>query len=178
MIKGFVQIRFHVALYRLLQSRPPVPWRAVFTSLPFWAILVAHTCSNWGWYMLLVELPIYMKSILNFDIKEVLFSLLLLFFVCLGCKIFLCQFMSCNVVLPYPFPIYHRTLPCRLSHIWACGFLEWSSGRWERCWNKRTSCPRQCSERWQLHLVRIKTSPAMYFFLQFTFRIKIAVFMR
>ncbi|CAG0917112.1 unnamed protein product, partial [Notodromas monacha] len=51
-------------------KRPSVPWKAVFTSLPFWAIVIAHTCGNWGWYMLLVELPIYMKSILAFDIKE------------------------------------------------------------------------------------------------------------
>ncbi|CAG0922686.1 unnamed protein product, partial [Notodromas monacha] len=51
-------------------KRQPVPWKAVFTSMPFWAILIAHTCGNWGWYMLLVELPIYMKSILAFDIKE------------------------------------------------------------------------------------------------------------
>lgn len=31
------------------ESKAPVPWRRVFTSLPFLAILVAHTCSNWGW---------------------------------------------------------------------------------------------------------------------------------
>lgn len=50
--------------------KPPVPWRRVFTSLPFLAILVAHTCSNWGWYMLLIELPFYMKQVLKFSIKE------------------------------------------------------------------------------------------------------------
>lgn len=50
--------------------KPPVPWRRVFTSLPFLAILVAHTCSNWGWYMLLIELPFYMKQVLKFNIKE------------------------------------------------------------------------------------------------------------
>lgn len=31
------------------EPKAPVPWRRVFTSLPFLAILVAHTCSNWGW---------------------------------------------------------------------------------------------------------------------------------
>ena len=50
---------------------PPVPWKAVLTSGPFWAILIAHTCSNFGWYMLLVELPTYMKQILRFRISEV-----------------------------------------------------------------------------------------------------------
>lgn len=50
--------------------KPPVPWREIFRSRPFWAILVAHTCSNWGWYMLLIELPFYMKQVLKLGIKE------------------------------------------------------------------------------------------------------------
>lgn len=52
------------------EAKPPVPWRRVLTSLPFLAILVAHTCSNWGWYMMLIELPFYMKQVLKFNIKE------------------------------------------------------------------------------------------------------------
>lgn len=52
------------------EVKSPVPWRRVFTSVPFLAILVAHTCSNWGWYMLLIELPFYMKQVLKFNIKE------------------------------------------------------------------------------------------------------------
>lgn len=49
---------------------PPIPWKAIFTSGPFLGILIAHTCNNWGWYMLLIELPIYMKGVLKFEIKE------------------------------------------------------------------------------------------------------------
>ncbi|XP_049876093.1 sialin [Pectinophora gossypiella] len=48
----------------------PVPWKAVLTSPPFLAILVAHACSNWGWYMLLIELPFYMKQVLKFNMTE------------------------------------------------------------------------------------------------------------
>ncbi|CAH2007224.1 unnamed protein product [Acanthoscelides obtectus] len=47
-----------------------MPWKAVLTSPAFLAILIAHTCSNWGWYMVLIELPLYMKSVLNFKISE------------------------------------------------------------------------------------------------------------
>lgn len=47
-----------------------VPWKKVFTSTPFYAILIAHVCSNFGWYMLLIELPFYMKQVLKFNIKE------------------------------------------------------------------------------------------------------------
>ncbi|KAJ0174786.1 hypothetical protein K1T71_009894 [Dendrolimus kikuchii] len=48
----------------------PVPWRAVLTSPAFLAILVSHICSNWGWYMLLIELPSYMNQVLKFDMTE------------------------------------------------------------------------------------------------------------
>lgn len=47
-----------------------MPWKSVFTSPAFIAILVAHTCSNWGWYMVLIELPLYMKNVLNFPISQ------------------------------------------------------------------------------------------------------------
>jgi MFS transporter, ACS family, solute carrier family 17 (sodium-dependent inorganic phosphate cotransporter), other len=47
-----------------------IPWKAILASKPFLGILIAHTCSNWGWYMLLIELPIYMKGVLKFEIKE------------------------------------------------------------------------------------------------------------
>ena len=54
------------------QSKSPaIPFKAIFTSIPFWAIMVAHSCQNWGFYTLLAELPTYMSRILHFDIKEV-----------------------------------------------------------------------------------------------------------
>jgi MFS transporter, ACS family, solute carrier family 17 (sodium-dependent inorganic phosphate cotransporter), other len=51
---------------------PPkiIPWKSFFTSKPFYGILIAHVCNNWGWYMLLIELPIYMNGVLKFAIKE------------------------------------------------------------------------------------------------------------
>ncbi|XP_031618770.1 putative inorganic phosphate cotransporter [Contarinia nasturtii] len=52
------------------EEKPPVPWRRVLTSAPFLAILVAHTCSNWGWYTLLIETSFYFKQVLHFNIKE------------------------------------------------------------------------------------------------------------
>ncbi|CAL1531202.1 unnamed protein product [Lymnaea stagnalis] len=47
-----------------------IPWKAIFTSRPVWAILVAHMCGNYGAYMLLTKLPAYMKEVLKFDIKS------------------------------------------------------------------------------------------------------------
>ena len=51
-------------------SSPPVPWRSIVTSLPFWAILIAHMGQNYGYETLMTELPTFMKQILHFDIKS------------------------------------------------------------------------------------------------------------
>ena len=48
-----------------------VPWKEIFTSVPFWALIFTHTLNNFGWYMLLVELPMFMSTGLGFNIKEV-----------------------------------------------------------------------------------------------------------
>ena len=48
-----------------------VPWKDFMTSIPVWAIIVAHVTENWGWYTLLTQLPTYLKTILNFDLQAV-----------------------------------------------------------------------------------------------------------
>ncbi|KRG03535.1 sialin isoform X2 [Drosophila mojavensis] len=54
-----------------------VPWCKIFTSGAFWAILIAHTCSNFGWYMFLIEIPSYMDQVLKFNVsKNAVFSAL------------------------------------------------------------------------------------------------------
>ena len=52
------------------KQTPPVPWKDLFTSMPFWAIFVANFGNNWGFHLLLTELPIYMKTILRRDINS------------------------------------------------------------------------------------------------------------
>ncbi|XP_011308738.1 putative inorganic phosphate cotransporter isoform X2 [Fopius arisanus] len=46
------------------------PWRAILTSRPFWALLIANCGYSWGFWVLLTEIPIYMAGVLRFDIKE------------------------------------------------------------------------------------------------------------
>lgn len=46
------------------------PWKAIFASMPFWAILVVHSAHNWGFWTLLTEMPTYMKGALGYDIKQ------------------------------------------------------------------------------------------------------------
>lgn len=48
----------------------PVPWKAIFTSAPVWAIIVTHGCSVFGYFTVVNQLPTYMKYILDFNIKE------------------------------------------------------------------------------------------------------------
>lgn len=50
--------------------KPAIPWKLILKSGPFYGILIAHICSNWGWYMVLIELPIFMKHIFQFNINK------------------------------------------------------------------------------------------------------------
>jgi MFS family permease len=41
-----------------------IPWMKIFTNVPVWAIAIAHTCFNWGFYTFLTQLPMYLKGFL------------------------------------------------------------------------------------------------------------------
>ncbi|CAG0923456.1 unnamed protein product [Notodromas monacha] len=47
-----------------------IPWAKLLTSLPFIAICVCHFCINWGFYVLAIMLPTYMRDVLKFDVRE------------------------------------------------------------------------------------------------------------
>nr|CAH7723842.1 unnamed protein product [Callosobruchus chinensis] len=51
-------------------EKVPTPWKEIFTSLPFWGVLIAHCGQNFGFWTLLTEIPSYMQNILHFDIKS------------------------------------------------------------------------------------------------------------
>ncbi|XP_061188671.1 sialin-like [Saccostrea echinata] len=46
------------------------PWKSILTSLPVWAILVTNAAGNYGAYMLLTQIPTYLKEVLKFNIKS------------------------------------------------------------------------------------------------------------
>ena len=52
------------------------PWKAIFTSVPMWALIIVHCGQNWGYWTLITELPTYMNDILKFNLKEVSNNLL------------------------------------------------------------------------------------------------------
>ncbi|CAH1247319.1 SLC17A6 [Branchiostoma lanceolatum] len=49
-----------------------VPWRAMLTSMPVYAIIVANFCRSWTFYLLLTSQPIYMQqSYVNYDTTRI-----------------------------------------------------------------------------------------------------------
>lgn len=48
-----------------------IPWKAIFTSLPMWAIIVAHFGANWIMYLSLTELPTFLALALEFRVAQV-----------------------------------------------------------------------------------------------------------
>lgn len=47
-----------------------VPWIQILISLPVWAIIITHACSVFGYFMVVNQLPTYMKDVLNYNIKK------------------------------------------------------------------------------------------------------------
>lgn len=55
----------------------PVPWLAIFTSVPFLSLLVVRCAQAWGYTTLQAQIPSYMAGVLNMNIKSnALFSAL------------------------------------------------------------------------------------------------------
>lgn len=46
------------------------PWKSIVTSVPMWALLIAHCGQNWGFWTLLDEIPTYLDSRLGYDLKS------------------------------------------------------------------------------------------------------------
>lgn len=45
-----------------------VPWRAIVTSLPFWALVAASLGTDFSFYTLLTEMPSYLNDVHHFDL--------------------------------------------------------------------------------------------------------------
>ncbi|KAI6177635.1 MFS domain-containing protein [Aphelenchoides bicaudatus] len=49
-------------------TRPPVPWKAVFTSKAVWACFIGHFAGDWGAYTMATSLPLYMNDVMGYDL--------------------------------------------------------------------------------------------------------------
>ncbi|XP_043796655.1 putative inorganic phosphate cotransporter [Apis laboriosa] len=46
------------------------PWKAIFTSVPMWALIIVHCGQNWGYWTLITELPTYMNDVLEYNLVD------------------------------------------------------------------------------------------------------------
>ncbi len=66
----------------ILDNRDPVdndtattPWKAIFSSIPMWGIIIMQFCNNWVFYTLMTCLPTYFNDVLRFSISQVSYFL-------------------------------------------------------------------------------------------------------
>ncbi|XP_055340832.1 putative inorganic phosphate cotransporter [Paramacrobiotus metropolitanus] len=52
------------------RRRLPIPWKRIFRTGAFYAILVAEFAHNWGYYTILTNLPTYLSNIQHYSIKK------------------------------------------------------------------------------------------------------------
>ncbi|XP_023225601.1 uncharacterized protein LOC111626456 [Centruroides sculpturatus] len=63
----------------------PVPWKSIFTSIPFWALLYTRFANFWGLFTVTAELPSYLESVYNMTLKQNgIASAIIYTFLCLG----------------------------------------------------------------------------------------------
>ena len=60
-------------MYFAFQNRTPlsVPWREIATSKVVWTINAVYFTNNWGLYFLLTSLPLFLSTVLGYDITQV-----------------------------------------------------------------------------------------------------------
>ncbi|XP_050434410.1 putative inorganic phosphate cotransporter [Adelges cooleyi] len=52
------------------QADKVTPWKGIFTSLPVWATTAAHVGYNWGFWLLLSEMPTFISTVHGFNLRE------------------------------------------------------------------------------------------------------------
>ncbi|XP_046750764.1 putative inorganic phosphate cotransporter [Diprion similis] len=52
------------------REKERIPWRHILTSLPFWAVTAGNVSHDWGYYVMMTNLPKYMSSVLKFSIQS------------------------------------------------------------------------------------------------------------
>lgn len=48
---------------------PPTPWKAILTNVPMYALISAQIGHDWGFYIMVTDLPKYMADVMQFSIK-------------------------------------------------------------------------------------------------------------
>lgn len=49
---------------------PPTPWKAIFMSVPVIASVLAQIGHDWGFYIIVTDLPKYLKDVLDISVED------------------------------------------------------------------------------------------------------------
>ncbi|VBB33275.1 unnamed protein product, partial [Acanthocheilonema viteae] len=49
------------------RKKKAVPWLAIFKSIPVWALFCGHFAGDWGAYIMMTSLPLFMNDVLGLD---------------------------------------------------------------------------------------------------------------
>ncbi|KAG8194462.1 hypothetical protein JTE90_013220 [Oedothorax gibbosus] len=55
---------------KTLPTLKTTPWKAMFTSMPVYAIIIANFCRSWTFYLLLLSQPMYFREVLDLEVDE------------------------------------------------------------------------------------------------------------
>ena len=58
-------------IFSIQVAKGAVPWRSIITSGPVWGIIVAAFASDWGLYVLLICVPLFLMDILHYEVAAV-----------------------------------------------------------------------------------------------------------
>ncbi|VDM50057.1 unnamed protein product [Toxocara canis] len=65
-----LNVRYHFVRDFLSLQKRAVPWRSILTSVPVWATYCGHFAGDWGAYMMMTSLPLFMNDVLGFDLTS------------------------------------------------------------------------------------------------------------
>ncbi|KAH8285792.1 hypothetical protein KR018_006819, partial [Drosophila ironensis] len=52
------------------EGKPPTPWKSIVVSVPMYALISAQIGHDWGFYIMVTDLPKYMADVMRFSIKS------------------------------------------------------------------------------------------------------------
>ena len=52
------------------EKKLPIPWKDIFTSVPFYALLIGDFCSSWGTFIMAISMPTYFKLMVGMNMTK------------------------------------------------------------------------------------------------------------
>lgn len=62
-------LRETLALSKSHSKTPPAPWRSILTSVPVITLIIAQIGHDWGFYIMVSDLPKYMNDVMSVNVK-------------------------------------------------------------------------------------------------------------